>query len=143
MFLSNGFSIFVNQYIELRVIEANMDAVIRTTRLNREELAKYVHRPVFKRVQYQTPDYITQSFPFKCNLPSYNFMALQEVVVGMDIENDPWVRHTCARLSRLPPGTSRNQLDQKLSKTIAKQDTSTHRGLRDFLTAASVICVDI
>jgi len=120
-----------------------MDAVIRTTRFNREELAKYVHRPVFKRVQYQTPDYITQSFPFECKLPSYNFMALQEVVVGMDIENDPWVRHTRARLSRIPPGTSRNQLDQKLSKTIAKQDTSTHRGLRDFLTAASAICVDL
>ena len=120
-----------------------MDATIRSTRINREELAKYVHRPVFKRVIYQAPDYIGQSFPFECSLPSYNFTVLQEVVLGMDIENDPWVKQSRARLARLPPGAPRNQLDQKLSKTIAKQDTSTHRGLRDFLTAASAICVDI
>jgi len=120
-----------------------MDATIRSTRINREELAKYVHRPVFKRVIYQVPDYINQSFPFECSLPSYNFMVLQEVIRGMDIENDPWIKQTRARLARLPPGTQRKQLDQKLSKVLAKQDTSTHRGLREFLTAASAICVDI
>jgi len=120
-----------------------MDATIRSTRLNRDELAKYVHRPVFKRVIYQTPDYVNQSFPFECNLPSYNFTVLQEVVLGMDIENDPWVKHSRARLAKLAPGTERNQLDQKLSKTLAKQDTSTHRGLREFLAAAAAICVDI
>ena len=120
-----------------------MDAVIRSTRLNRDELAKHVHRPVFKRVVYQEPDYVKQSFPFECQLPSYNFMVLQEVINSMDIENDPWIRQSRARLARLPPGSSRNQLDQKLSKTLAKQDTSTHRGLREFLTAASAICVDI
>lgn len=120
-----------------------MDATIRSTRLNREELAKYVHRPVFKRVIYQVPDYTDQSFPFECSLPSYNFTVLQEVIRGMDIENDPWIKQTRARLARLPPGTQRNQLDQKLSKVLAKQDTSTHRGLREFLAAASAICVDI
>ena len=120
-----------------------MDATIRSTRLNREELAKYVHRPVFKRVIYQAPDYINQFFPFECNLPSYNFTVLQEVVRGMDIENDPWIVQSRNRLARLPPGTHRNQLDQKLSKTLAKEDTSTHRGLRDFLNAAAAICVDI
>ena len=120
-----------------------MDATIRSTRFNREELAKHVHRPVFKRVIYQAPDYVDQTFPFDCNLPSYNFTVLQEVIKDMDIENDPWVKHTRARLARSPPGTTRDQLDQRLSKTIAKQDTSTHRGLRDFLTAASAICVDI
>ena len=120
-----------------------MDATIRSTRLNREELAKYVHRPVFKRVIYQAPDYINQSFPFECNLPSYNFTVLKEVILEMDIENDPWVKHSRARLAKLSPGTERNQLDQKLSKTLAKQDTSTHRGLREFLAAAAAICVDI
>ena len=122
-----------------------MDATIRSTRLNRDELAKHVHRPVFKRVEYQEPDYMYQQrpFPFECNLPSYNFMALQEVINNMDIENDPWIIQSRARFARLPPGKSKSQLDQKLSKTIAKQDTSTHRGLREFLTAASAICVDI
>ena len=120
-----------------------MDATICSTRVNRDDLAKHVHRPVFKRVEYQEPDYIKQSFPFECHLPSYNFMVLQEVINNMDIENDPWIKQSRARLARLPPGSSRNQLDQKLSKTLAKQDTSTHRGLREFLTAASAICVDI
>lgn len=120
-----------------------MDATILSTRLNREELAKHVHRPAFKHIQYQDPEYVKQVFPYECRLPSHNFMALQEVVKGMDIENDPWVIQTRARLARIRPGPSRTQLDQKLSKTVAKQDTSTHRGLREFLTAASVICVDI
>ena len=120
-----------------------MDATVRSTRLNRDELAKHVHRPVFKCVGYQEPDYVKQSFPFECKLPSYNFMVLQEVINSMDIENDPWIKQSRARLARLPPGSSKNQLDQKLSKTLAKQDTSTHRGLREFLTAASAICVDI
>lgn len=120
-----------------------MDASIRSTRLNREELAKYVHRPQFKRVVYQAPDYASQLGPFECTLPSYNFTVLQEVILGMDIENDPWIKHTRARLAKLAPGPPRDQLDQKLSKTIAKQNTSTHRGLREFLTAAAVICVDV
>ena len=120
-----------------------MDATILSTRLNRDELAKHVHRPVFKQVLYQQPDYLKQSFPFECKLPSGNFMVLQKVIAEMDIENDPWVKQTRARLARLRPGPSKTQLDQKLSKTIAKKDTSTHRGLREFLTAASAICVDI
>ena len=120
-----------------------MDATILSTRLNRGELAKYVHRPAFKQVQYQSPDYLNQSFSHGCNLPSHNFMALQEVVEGMDIENDPWVKQTRARLNRLLPGTARNNLDQRLSRALAKEDTSTHRGLRDFRNAAAAICVEI
>ena len=120
-----------------------MDSTILSTRHNREELAKHVHRPTFKQVQYQKPDYYNQSFSSGCKLPSHNFMVLQEVVDGMDIENDPWIKHTRARLARLPPGPSRNTLDQKLSKKLAKQDTSTHRGLRDFRNAAAAICAEI
>lgn len=120
-----------------------MDATILSTRLNREELAKYVHRPAFKQVQYQQPDYFYQSFSPGCVLPSHNFMALQEVIGGMDIENDPWVKQTRARLARLPQGSARNTLDQKLSKTLAKGDTSTHRGLREFYNAAAAICAEI
>lgn len=120
-----------------------MDATILSTRLNREELAKHVHRPVFKQVLYQQPDYFHQSFAPGCKLPSHNFMVLQEVIDGMDIENDPWVKQTRARLARLPPGPHRNTLDQKLSKTVAKGDTSTHRGLREFRNAAAAICAEI
>ena len=120
-----------------------MDATILSTRINRDELAKYVHRPAFKQIQYQQPDYVNQSFSSGCKLPSHNFMVLQEVVEGMDIENDPWVKQTRARLARLPPGSSRNTLDQKLSKTVAKKDTSTHRGLREFRNAAAAICAEI
>lgn len=120
-----------------------MDATIISTRFNRKELAKYVHRPAFKHVQYQHPDYFNQSFSAGCNLPSHNFMILQEVIDGMDIENDPWIKQTRARLARLPPGTSKSNLDQKLSKTIAKEDTATHRGLREFRNAAAAICAEI
>jgi endoribonuclease Dicer len=46
-------------------------------------------------------------------------------------------------LRRLEPGLRRNRIDQTLSKTIDKQSTFTHRGLRDFERAADEICADL
>lgn len=47
------------------------------------------------------------------------------------------------QLAKSAPGNGRTRVDQKLSKTIDKKDTFTHKGLRDFLRAACDICWEL
>jgi ERCC4-related helicase len=61
----------------------------------------------------------------------------------MHIENDPYVQSLREQLAKLPPGPDRTRVDQKLSKSILKSDTYTHKGLRDFSRTASEICTDV
>ncbi|KAL6308377.1 P-loop containing nucleoside triphosphate hydrolase protein [Sparassis latifolia] len=118
-------------------LEQNLDCVIRSSRLNRDELANHVHRPVFNHVLYSSPTYGWG------DLPSRNVHALKSVLSRMNIENDPYVKSLHSRLEKLQPGPERNSVDQKLSKTLSKEDTFTHRGLRDFERAAEEICMEL
>lgn len=70
-------------------------------------------------------------------------MSLQAAVNQLKIDDDPYVKSLRKLLTKLPPGLQRSQADQKLSKVLAKNDTLTHRGLRDFLTSACAICTDV
>ncbi|KAK0222957.1 hypothetical protein EDD85DRAFT_778913 [Armillaria nabsnona] len=116
-------------------IEGNLDSVIRTSRRNRDELAKHVYRPVFKHVRYDPPDDA---------LLSTNLANLQQVVDNLDIENDPHIISLRRDLARTSPDSSEhNQLDQKLSKTISKNNTFAHKGLRDFKRTAKSILSDL
>ena len=106
--------------------------------MHREELAQYVHRPVFKHVLYDPPHYAYE------NLPSENCFSLRSVVEALNIEDDPLVKSLRVQLARAQQGSDEwLRFDQKLSKTIHKADTFTHRGLRDFLRAAEEICMDL
>ncbi|SJK99468.1 uncharacterized protein ARMOST_02770 [Armillaria ostoyae] len=116
-------------------IEGNLDSVIRTPRHSREELAKHVHRPVFKHVRYDSPN----DTPFSTNLES-----LQQVIRTLNIENDPSIISLRRDLARASPGSPEHRrLDQKLSKTIHKEGTFTHKGLRDFERTALDILFDL
>ncbi|KZT09260.1 P-loop containing nucleoside triphosphate hydrolase protein [Laetiporus sulphureus 93-53] len=126
-----------NVELSFEALERNLDCTIRSSRMNRDELAQHVHRPVFKHVLYAAPEYDYES------IPSRNCHALQAVVDSMNIENDPYVRTLRAQLNRLQPGDERRRVDQTLSKTIHKQDTFTHRGLKDFARTAAEICMDL
>lgn len=75
--------------------------------------------------------------------PSSNVQSLQSVVASLDINDDPYVLSLRAELARLPPGAERTRTDQRLSKTIHKQDSYTHKGMRDFFRAADEICSDL
>lgn len=119
-----------------REIEANLDSVIRSSRFNREELATFVHRPEFRYILYN------QTL-FTGVLPSKYLNALYPLVESLDIERDPYVLALRSQLAKLPPGEQRNRVDQKLSKTLVKKDTFTHKGLRDFLRTATDICVEL
>ncbi|OCH83851.1 P-loop containing nucleoside triphosphate hydrolase protein, partial [Obba rivulosa] len=119
------------------VLEKNLDSVIRSTRLNRDELSQHVHRSVFKHLLYAAPVYDWE------NVPSRNYQALRAVVDSLYIEDDPYVKGLRQQLAKLPLGDERTRIDQKLSKTIGKQDTFAHRGLKDFARAAQEICLDL
>ncbi|KAI0357487.1 P-loop containing nucleoside triphosphate hydrolase protein [Trametes cingulata] len=120
-----------------RDLEKNLDSTIRSSRRNREELAEHVFRPEFKHVVYTSPIHTWDG------LPSANYQALRSVVDALKIENDPYVIALRDRLAKLQPGDDRRRLDQQLSKAIDKQDTFTHKGLRDFVRAAEDICIEL
>ncbi|PBL04406.1 P-loop containing nucleoside triphosphate hydrolase protein [Armillaria gallica] len=116
-------------------IEGNLDSVIRTPRRNREELAKHVHRPVFKHVRYDPPD----DAPFSTNLES-----LRQVVGTLNIDKDPYIISLRRNLDRVSPRSPEHyRLDQKLSKAILKENTFTHKGLHDFERTALDILFDL
>ncbi|KAH6911557.1 hypothetical protein BKA70DRAFT_1185253 [Coprinopsis sp. MPI-PUGE-AT-0042] len=118
-----------------KTIEGNLDASICTPRYHRNELAQYVHRPIFKHAPYSTS--ASESF-------STNLATLSATIKTLNIENDPYVialRKQLGKASTTSPEFRR--LDQKLSKVLMKQDSFTHRGLRDIERAASDICTDI
>ncbi|KAI8994244.1 P-loop containing nucleoside triphosphate hydrolase protein [Trametes punicea] len=120
-----------------RELEKNLDSTIRSSRRNRDELAQHVYRPEFKHVLYESPIHTWE------DVPSMNYQALRDVVDTLDIENDPYVISLRSRLAKLEPGDDRRRLDQQLSKTLDKQDTFAHRGLRDFARAAEEICYEL
>ncbi|KAI0373696.1 P-loop containing nucleoside triphosphate hydrolase protein [Pilatotrama ljubarskyi] len=120
-----------------RDLENNLDSTIRSSRKNRDELAEHVFRPEFKHVLYASPIHTWDG------LPSVNYQALQAVVDTLNIEDDPYVVALRSRLARLQPGDDRRRLDQQLSKAVDKEDTFTHKGLRDFARAAQDICIEL
>jgi hypothetical protein len=62
----------------------------------------------------------------------------------MDIENDPYVRSLRSQLNALQYGSHEwFRIDQKLSKTLRKQNSHVHKSIRDFENAAISICGDL
>ncbi|KAI0923161.1 hypothetical protein AcV7_005748 [Taiwanofungus camphoratus] len=120
-----------------QALEGNLDSTIRSSRANRDELADYVHRPVFKHILYPVPDYSWE------DLPSRNYRALKWVVHSLNIEDDPYVKSLRSQLKRAQPGNENRTIDQKLSKTISKEDTFTHKGLKDFTRTAQEIGMEL
>jgi endoribonuclease Dicer len=122
-----------------RTIEDNLDSVILAPSANREEYAQHTHRPVFKHLMYTTPFFAsTRQFPAR------NLVALAAVVNSINIENDPYVQSLRQRLATFQPASAEwTRIDQRLSKTITREDSYTHKGLRDFLRAAEDICCDL
>ncbi|KAI0324399.1 P-loop containing nucleoside triphosphate hydrolase protein [Cubamyces sp. BRFM 1775] len=126
-----------NVDVAFRELEKNLDSTIRSSRVNREELAQHVHRPEFKHVLYASPIHAWDG------LPSANYQALKAVVDAMNINEDPYVVSLRSRLARLQPGDDRRRLDQQLSRALDKQDTFSHKGMRDFARAAEDVCREL
>ncbi|KAF9264929.1 P-loop containing nucleoside triphosphate hydrolase protein [Marasmius fiardii PR-910] len=118
------------------MIEHNLDSVIVSPLLHREELAQYVHRPIFKHILYHRPN-VSELF-------SPNLAALGYAIENLDIEDDPYVKSLRRSLSSISPGSAEyRRIDGKLSKVISKEDTFTHKGLRDCKRTAEAILVDV
>ena len=62
----------------------------------------------------------------------------------LEIEKDPYVISLRKQLKKTIPGSAEfHRLDQKLSTVISKQNSFTHKGLKDFSNSASNLCQDI
>ncbi|KAJ7227232.1 hypothetical protein GGX14DRAFT_418753 [Mycena pura] len=115
-------------------IEKNLNCTICAPILSKEELAQFVHRPIFKHVLYR-PD----PGPFSTNLA-----AFAHVFQSMDIEDDPYVLHMRKELQGKVRGTAEHsRLDQRLSKTISRKNSYTHASLQDVYSTASALLADI
>ncbi|KAG0708464.1 hypothetical protein DFH29DRAFT_892712 [Suillus ampliporus] len=126
-----------NATTAFRTLEANLDCVIRSPRANRGELLTHVHRPIFRHVRYDTPQYLDRDYTSK------NLSAVRAVVATMKIEEDPFVIQLRGTLSKTPRGQEYTRLDQKLSKTIMNKKTYSHSGMTELASAAAAICYDI
>jgi len=75
---------------------------------------------------------------------STNLASISSIISTINIENDPYVISLRSQLEGLARGSFEyNRVDQKLSKVVSKEDSFTHKGLRDFERAAEEICQDI
>ncbi|KAG1732444.1 uncharacterized protein EDB91DRAFT_674912 [Suillus paluster] len=126
-----------NANVAFRTLEDNLDCVIRSPRTNRGELLTHVHRPVFRHVRYDTPQYLDRNYTSK------NLSSVRAVLATMNIEEDPCVIQLRQTLVKTLPGQEYTRLDQKLSKTIRNKKTYSHSGMNDLANAAVAICYDI
>lgn len=99
---------------ELQLIEANLNAVCRTPRVNRTELLECVHRPKLERVDYPPLIHYGQSIGSRC-LP-----MLERCVEQYDVQDDPYIDFL-----RQNPDTSAEAQEVALSgKTFCKKQLS-------------------
>ncbi|VDC02152.1 unnamed protein product [Peniophora sp. CBMAI 1063] len=120
-------------------IEYNLDSTIRAPLMHRAELAGFVHRPRFDYAIYTMPPYQLDSE----NAPTAGLRSLKAVIEALDINEDPYVESLRRKLRNSPAGPEKTRTDQRLSKSIAKRDTYTHKGLRDLHRAVDEICMDV
>lgn len=126
-----------NATVAFRKLEANLDCVIRSPRANRDELLTHVHRPIFRHVRYDTPQYSDRSYT------SNNLSAVEAVITTMNIEEDPFVIQLRQKLAKTARGPEYTRMDQKLSKAIQSKKTYSHGGMNDLANAGKAICYDI
>ncbi|KAG2030530.1 hypothetical protein BDR03DRAFT_1034923 [Suillus americanus] len=126
-----------NATVAFRKLEANLDCVIRSPRANRGELLTHVHRPIFRHVRYDTPQYHDPKYTSK------NLSAVEAVIATMNIEEDPFVIQLRQKLAKTARGPEYTRMDQKLSKAIQSKKTYSHSGMNDLVNAGKAICYDI
>lgn len=107
--------------------------------MHKAELAGFVHRPRFDYALYTMSGYQLDS----AAAPTAGLRSLKAVINALDINQDPYVESLRRKLRNTPAGPDKTRTDQRLSKTIAKKDTYTHKGLRDLHRAVDEICMDL
>lgn len=70
---------------ELQLIEANLDAICKTPRVNRTELLKCVHRPYIQRINF------TSSCGGDNGFGSRLLRPLHHCILAYDIQDDPYI----------------------------------------------------
>ncbi|KAL9131198.1 MAG: hypothetical protein Q9217_000800 [Psora testacea] len=108
---------------DLLELESNLNAICRTPKLNRAELAKFVHLPEMITLKYPPEE------PECSNCPAV--VSLRGMIARLDINEDPWVVH-------LRSHRETNE-SEKLSKALLSGKTACRTQLRTFCRKAEMI----
>ncbi|KAF7327726.1 hypothetical protein MKEN_00352200 [Mycena kentingensis (nom. inval.)] len=119
------------------ILEANLDARIRAPLRTQAELDKHVFKPTFRHVFYDV-DSSGSDRHFSTNLE-----AIKHVFESLDIEADPYVQFLRKQLATTSVPAKYNQIDQKLSKTIANKTTYVQKAIGDVYMTGMAICADM
>jgi ERCC4-related helicase len=112
---------------EPRIIEANLDSISRTPRIQRQEMLQHVHRPVLRKLDYHALDDETSTFYSRA------LQNLISVSLRMDIRKDPHV------LRLLSNKTS----PEILEKIFSTGKTYCREQVKKFRETAKHICVEL
>ncbi|KAL9596168.1 MAG: hypothetical protein Q9219_005988 [cf. Caloplaca sp. 3 TL-2023] len=107
----------------LQELEANLQSISRTTKLNREELLRYVHRPALLTLAYSTSGLEQRK--------SETVSGLKTLRMGLDIEEDPYVKAL-----RSDPNSYNTP---QLSKAVLSRKTYCQEQLKRLNTRAEVL----
>jgi Lhr-like helicase len=111
---------FLTRY---RTIEANLDSISRTPRLQRQEMLKYVHRPILCRIDYPQHD----AHETICDCRS--LQSLTSVCQKVDVQLDLYSLKTSAEMkTHCRPG-----------KMLSNGQTSSEQQLQKFMDKAKHI----
>jgi hypothetical protein len=97
-----------------RTIERNLDSICKTPRIHREELLRFVHRPIL----------VHQMFEASCLHPFRMLQDLTDLYHGINIYDDPCVKKLLA-----DGGTSSPQLQ----KVVTRRKTACQDQLKSFV----------
>lgn len=110
-----------------RELEANLQAISRTPKLNREELLRYVHKPSLIKLVYPSEVHNTRT--------SQLVTELSRLRIGLNIEQDPYVKKM-----RADPASCNSV---KLQKAILGRKTYCQEQLKNLSTRAGTIWTEL
>ncbi|KAL8749859.1 MAG: hypothetical protein Q9184_006637, partial [Pyrenodesmia sp. 2 TL-2023] len=110
-----------------RELEANLQAISRTPKLNREELLRYVYKPSLIRLVYPSEVHNTRT--------SQLVTELSRLRIGLNLEQDPYVKKMRADPAACDSG--------KLQKAILGRKTYCQEQLKNLNTRAGTIWTEL
>lgn len=129
------------------MIEANLNAIVRTPRVNRQEMLIYVHRPKLHKIEFlpifasdgfaksRALQMLYQMYPSTCNLPSPDPTTLEEAFSDLKISNhapykSEYIRKLFAKTCHVYEELGSWAADYFILESIRRLRTSAHEEAR-------------
>ncbi|OBT60783.1 hypothetical protein VE03_09971 [Pseudogymnoascus sp. 23342-1-I1] len=131
----------------LEMIEANLNAFVRTPRVNRQEMLRYVHRPKLHKIEFlpifasdgfvksRALQMLYQTYPSICSLPSPAITTLEGAFSDLKISNQvpyksEYIRKLFAKTCHVYEELGSWAADYFILESIKRLKTSAHEEAR-------------